>query len=638
MDNKPITSNRNNDEEIDNKTKNIKYPFSGIATNLIDKFLVLGYEQKVIDFTYYNCENDKPKPDLNTRFKFYEFEERPYIVNEISNDYTKDNLDNDLILELIFPNEPEMYFLEKQYINTPKEIDEELLISNYSIIFSINPQDNSGSKKSYNGLGYVFYIRQEHKTDEKLDGYLYVPIAYVILSEFPYFYHFNEICKNVFMNMKRESDEIPIDILLYNIVKYLQSPIKKSINLTFAAPLDFPVNNSQNDLNKILNPVVTSKNKDNNRMLPSMFFNQLCGYPFMDLNLSFIFNLLPSEIIIEVFVFTFLEHDIIFYSSRPEILNMVMYVFTNLNYPFNDSIYYWHVLSVSLQSFMEGSSTFVGKTCSTITGILNEYNPDVLTTSKIREHFVLDIDNKNFFFLYQEETEDVKNVMTLYSYIKSCCADCEEASNDGLKIEKDKKAIFNDGIQLYEVIKNLMEELERRSKKVTSINYNDKLVKPSFLTLYEDESEYECLKSNMRLQKAFFTFITQVIQNFLSILTIENDDKEFNPHTSDKRLPSLIINIKKDGNEDINEEEINKRKIAQKAGVIFREKFKDCSKYSSFVINFCKYHDSIDLYKIPYTFVNEFIYYSHIAEGNNLSEVDVFRLIDQFYGKKKLNV
>ena len=35
----------------DSKNKNIKYPFSGVAKNLIDKFLVLGYEQKTIDFT-----------------------------------------------------------------------------------------------------------------------------------------------------------------------------------------------------------------------------------------------------------------------------------------------------------------------------------------------------------------------------------------------------------------------------------------------------------------------------------------------------------------------------------------------------------------------------------------------------------
>ena len=376
-------------DDLDNKNKNIKYPFSGIAPNLIDKFLVLGYEQKIIEYTFNHCENDAPNTDLKTRFRFFEFEERPYIVNEICNDYTKDLLDNDLILELIFPNFPEMYFLDKQYANTKKEMDEELLISNYSIIFSINPQDNSGSKKSYNGLGFIFYTPQEHKTFDKFDGFLYVPVAYVVLSEYPYFYHFNEICRNVLVQMKKESDEIPIDILLYNVIKFAKSPINKSINLTFAAPLGIPFNNNQNDLNQILYPII-SVTKDDNRM-PSMFFSQLSGYPSMDINLSFIFNLIPPELIIEVFIFSFLEHDIIFYSSRPEILNMVMFIFSNLNYPFNDSIYYWHILSVSEESFMSGSSTFVGKTCSTLTGILSEYNQEILTTKKIREHFVLDI-------------------------------------------------------------------------------------------------------------------------------------------------------------------------------------------------------------------------------------------------------
>jgi hypothetical protein len=429
--------------------------------------------------------------------------------------------------------------------------------------------------------------------------------------------------------MKQEHDGIPIEILLYNVVKYLQSPINKSINLTFVAPLGLPFKDKGNNLSDILYPLY-SLSQDDNR-IPSMFFHQLSGYPFMDINLSFLFNLIPPEIVVEVFIFSFLEHDIIFYSSRPEILNMVMYIFSNLNYPFNDSIYYWHVLSVSQDNFMNGTSTFVGKTCSTLTGILSEYDPDVLTTSKIREHFVLDIDNKNFFFLFQEETEDVKDTINLYTYIKNCAQEADENNNEAIRIDKEArvKNYYNDGIQLFEVIKNLMEELNRRSKKVTSTNYNEKTVKPSFLTLYEDESEMECIEANLRLQKAFFTFIAQISQNFVGILFIEgekNQDDDFNLN--------LSVNIKKD--DTVNEEEENKRKLAPKAGRIFRKKFMDCSKYSSFVINFCKYHDTIDLYKIPYTFINEFIYYSHVAVRNNLSEVDVFKLIDQFYGKRKI--
>ena len=629
MKNQKPNSEVNNPLDIDKKNKNIKYPFSGIAPNLIDKFLVLGYEQKTIDYTFQYCNSDT-NSDLRTRFKFYDFEERPSIVNEICNDYIKDWLDNDLILELVFPNLPQMYFLDKQFINAKKEIDEELLISSYSIIFSVNPQDNSGSKRSYNGLGYVFYMANEHRTNGELDGYLYAPVAYVILSEYPYFYHFNEICKNVYIQMKRENDEIPIEILLYNTVKFTPSPISKSINLSFGASIGFPQdkNNKIEDILSSLNSISTKDNKG----IPTMFFNQLSGYPFMDINLSFIFNLIPPEIIVEVFIFSFLEHDIIFYSSRPELLNMVMYIFTCFNYPFNDSIYYWHILSVSEESFMSGTSTFVGKTCSTLTGILSEYNPDLLTTSKIREHFVLDIDNKNFFFLYQEETDDVKDTMNLYNYIKNCAADAEEINGDTKKMDRETKIknYFNDGIQLYEVIRNLMEELQRRAKKVTSTNYNEKTIKPTFLTMYEDESEMECMIANMRLQKAFFTFITQIMQNFVRILSI--GDNENRGSFSDSKIPSIVINIKK---EDINEEEEIKRKLAKKAAKIFKSKFQDCSKYSTFVINFCKFHETIDLYKIPYTFINEFVYYSQVGVRNNLSEVDVFKLIDQFYGKRK---
>ena len=623
------------------ENKNIKYTFSGTAPNLIDKFLVLGYDQKTIDFTYQNC-NVSQSPDLNTRFSFFEFDNRPTIVNEICNDYKKDLLEDDLVLELIFPNFPQMYFLDKQYINTEKEIDEDILISSYSIIFSINPQDNSGSKKSYNGLGFVFFLIQEHRSQGEIDGYLYIPNAYVILSEYPYFYHFNEICKNIFLQMKRENDEIPIDILIYNLVKFAPSPINKSINLLFGAPIGFHQNKTNSKVENILTSLKSNSQKDYNG-IPSIFFNQLSGYPFMDINMSFLLNLIPPEIIVEVFIFSFLESDIIFYSFMPEILNMVMYIFANLNYPFNESIYYWHVLSVSQDSFMTGKSTFVGKTSSTLTGILSKYDPELLTTKKIREHFVLDIDNKNFFYIYQEETKEVTDVMTLFSYIKSCVEDISD-TNDLKKIDKaPNKTYFEDGFQLYEVIRNLMAELIRRSKKVTSTNYNEKKIRPSFLNMYDDESEMDCMEINMRFQKAFFTFITQLVKNCLGTFNKGEEDKnKDNESFSSNRIPS-IENSKKEengfqeeGEEGEGEVEVQKKELAKKAGKIFREKFIESSKYNSFIINFCQYHETIDLYEIPYSFINEFIYYSQIASKNNLSEVGVFQLIDQFYGKIKM--
>ena len=618
-------------------TKNIKYPFNGQSAYLIDKFLIFAYDQKTKEYTINNFLNYSIRDKIETRYGSCDFQERPNIVNEICNDYHKDLLDDELISELIFPNIPKMYYLAKNDMNLKKEENDDILTQTYQIIFSLNPQDNESSKKSYNGLGYTFYLNQEHKDPKtgELKGYMFYPVTYCILSEFPYFMKFTNICKNVKNQLGKETDEIPIDIILYNTVKFLPSPINSGIKLNFGATCfsGLAKSHSVKDIktnNIDLNRRYSNSIKDDG--IPTIKFPQLSGYPLIDINMSFIFNLIPPEIIIEVFIFTFLEHDIIFYSTRPEVLNMVMFIFSNLNYPFNDSIYYWHILSVSLNSFMTNSSNFVGKTCSTITGILNEYQPNVLTTQKIREHFVLDIDNKNFFFLYSEETEDVKKTMTLHNYIRTCATSLEEKNI----VEKDKKKLknnekdFDDRVGLYSAIVDLQEELTRRYKKVTSTNYNDKVEKPSFLRTYDDEDEEDCMEANLRLQKAFFIFITQILQKYVQILEVNTGDDEEDRSSS---ISNFKINIKKDQNQ--NDEDIQRKKLAIQAGQIFKTKFMESSKYSNFVINFIQFHDTIDVYKIPYTFISEFIYYSHVAEKNNLSEVDVFKLIDKFYGKVK---
>ena len=91
--------------------------------------------------------------------------------------------------------------------------------------------------------------------------------------------------------------------------------------------------------------------------------------------------------------------------------------------------------------------------------------------------------------------------------------------------------------------------------------------------------------------------------------------------------------------------ETERKRLSIEAGLIFRKKFMESSKYNNFVINFLKYHDTVDVYKIPYTFFSEFIYYSHITETDWSKEkktsnvIDVFDIIDQFFGKKsKLNL
>ena len=120
-----------------NSIKNIKYPFNGQATNLIDKFLVFAYDQKTKEYTINNHLNYSLRETIETRYCSCDFQERPNLVNEICNDFHKDLLDNELILELLFPNIPKMYYLPKSDANLKKQENDDILTQTYQIIFSI---------------------------------------------------------------------------------------------------------------------------------------------------------------------------------------------------------------------------------------------------------------------------------------------------------------------------------------------------------------------------------------------------------------------------------------------------------------------------------------------------------------------
>ena len=405
-------------------TKYIKYPFSGLGSNLIDKFLVLSYDQKTIEQTFKSKEvyviNVK-----NINLKYIKFTELPTITNELCFSYTKETQDNDLLLELVFPKYPRLIFLEKEYIKDQQEqLNWVEMSKNYSIIFSINILDNTNYRKSFNGLGYIFYVKKEHRDkNNEIDGIIFYPITYVILYEFPYFYHFYKICKNINIQMKKETDEIPIDIILYNAIKFCPSPINSSLNLSFGAQL---ISNIKKEIsaNDILNQLNSKNHSEKINGIPSIFFNQLSGYPIMDINLSFIFNLLDPKTILKTFILTFLECDMIFVSSNPEILNTIIYIFANLNYPFNEQIYYWHALSVSENDFLNNfDSPFIGKSSSSLYGICHSNSKNFDFTSRIKDYFLLNIDEKSLSI--QNNPNDPNNdtnqlLLDLDEYIEEC--------------------------------------------------------------------------------------------------------------------------------------------------------------------------------------------------------------------------
>ena len=618
--------------------KYIKYPFYGVASNLIDKFIVLGYEQKIIEQNFQNGEAENTEKE---GFKFFNFKERPSIINELCNDFKKECQDNDTILSLIFPDFPKLYFLEKKEQKDQKErLANYEEIQTYSIIFSLNPQDNDGAKKSFNCLGYIFYIKKEHRNNNnEIDGWLFYPNAYVILSDYPYFYHFNKICENIYKQMKKETDEIPIDIILYNAIKYCPSPINKNINLSFGAQLfNSDKQKTKIGMDTILKQLSLNNNKNENisgvNGIPLIFFSQMTGYPFMDCNLSFLFNLLDIETIIRTFIFTFLEYDVIFVSSFPELLNIIIYIFSNLNYPFNDSIYYWHVVSVSDKTFKKGNSSFVDKVNSSIIGICCSKTENLNTTKKVSQHFLVDIDKKESFFLYKEETDLIHEIIDMEQYIRECIPELdenEEKNQENKEREEEKKQYFKDGINLYESIRNLGLSLIRRGRLADNNNYNS--IQP-FLVANDHQSEIDMLKENYQIQKAFYNFIVQIFGTFYNEFILDDEKvKNKNTNNGEDSWSIAIKQVKKPKEET--EEGEEEKPLPYRAGLTFKKLFKDSSKFTTFFINFCQYHECIDMSKIPYSFFNELFYFSKITKNNNLSAINIFEVIDQFYGKER---
>lgn len=604
----------------------IKYPYNGRAPNLIDKFMIIGYDTKVLEKTL-PLINEKYAPELakqgiDSNPISVKSDERPTIINEVCFDYQKEVLDNEMVLELLFPDKP-IFYLFKLPQSPNDKIN--MNIGTTGIIFSLGPQDNNNSKKSYNGFGYLFYEFEKSK-----NMFIGLPKIFCFLSEYPYFSAFNNLSQKLQTMFKNNGLTFSLEALIYNLVTFLPSPLHFSINLSI-----WKVSNSEFEIKrKDTAPAGSnSSNKQNLVYISSnsnqikapkndsiITFPQLSGYPLFHFNLPFLFTVLPVEIIIEVFLFTFLENDIIFYSANLDLLNLVMYIFSNLNYPCNDSIYFWHILSVSIEAFMNSTSTFVGKTCSTMIGINNSYDPKIKTTLRIKEHFILDIDNKEFFYVSAENTREVNKNRLLHDCIS--------------KILKNTSNV--QGEEVTQAIKELSSSLTPLSKKI--IEYSSFKTDGTIDLFKYDE---QIAKQNRNIQKIFYTFVLKIFMKYYNLsVGFTNEDTKGNVNSSQFSSSNEQI---RSSNKSGFFVEYKQNESSFEFERIFDSKFKESSKFGTYVINFMLFYDTIDLFKIPLLFTEEFINRMKFSNTNksrgniNLNSPilsDYLDIIDQLYYTK----
>ena len=92
---------------------------------------------------------------------------------------------------------------------------------------------------------------------------------------------------------KNKSIQIPLEIQLYNIINFIPAPIDSDISMTL-----FP----SNELVEILNKCKNDKDLIHYNRQKEYILTQVSGYRETQVDISVIFCILSSEIIVEIFI------------------------------------------------------------------------------------------------------------------------------------------------------------------------------------------------------------------------------------------------------------------------------------------------------------------------------------------------
>ena len=545
-----------------------KYPYLAYSPNIIEYFAIIGYPEKIIPQIL----------DGGTGPNGIKYS--PTLLSFINSNTDFGLIDNELIIGQVYPDIPQALKKEE---NIP-------IPSPSSVIYSFCFDTTDGKDKLFH-VCFAYKYYEKYKYGQF--GDYYIPKAFVIISQYNYFTLFKYICENFYnliydkMNKKRS---IPIEIVIYNIVNFIPSPINFELHLNL-----FDGCNDEGVVQLGL----------------------LSAYPYLQFDLCGIFDLLPLNMILEIYIFSVLEQSILFFSSNLEMLNMVMFIIYILNYPCNDSPYFWHIVSVSEKNFVE-ENKYVGKIMVSMLGVNTTYREDIDTSVFEKYHFVVDIDNKKFFLKkaiedLDDEEEDYNKLQYLFLYIENIFKD----------LDKDKEKKITDSIFLKQFIQRIKKFLENFLKKNPEFNPHGKNKYVDFFKASKD-----IMNNNKIIQELFYDFCLNILMIFYqeNILNstfekiIKDKDEEFI-----KRI-KMIINLKDEIQMDKNEKE-------------FCRLYRKAIKYKIYFENFIRNSDAIDIFKIPLIFSEEFINIKTKDPSNKIvNRLSLFSIMDSLYSNNKTQI
>ena len=763
--------------EVNSEQKILRYPLNGRSSYLIDKFYIFGYNYLTLKKYLYNDEkiknilneiNKKHHNKIsfnNEDFQKFHLKELPVLINEFTSDYEKECLDIDMIREMIMPKNVNLYYLEEEkelekkskkrlsnsvmdnnnkdgendiynFCIFDKNNNKEINPQSYNVIFSSNPQSGNNSKKSINGFAYIFYKKlKEQKYYLNKYYSFYIPIIFCVISEFPFYNSFFNLCQQIAYLFSRNEIRIPLEILLHNLVNITPSPLNSDISISLKAIINMEINadiqfkrqisdiqeeesiddndnlsdldneckenkNNINVLGSLMDQITYKPNSDkivniykneskgktgpkisiletqfkfdekrrnrrtvivkkvenklnNNEELETerksgvsniikhiktssmnfvgniitntnvdlskkIKFELLTGYPLIQYNLAKVLLQTLSPIdIIDIFLYTFLEKDVLFFSRDLEFLTLTINSYLNLNFPLNDEKYYFINACVSYDNYINGNSTFVGSTFTTIIGINSSYNHKYQNNSmnKLKEHLAVDLDNGKVYKVEDKnDKEKSKKNKELFSYIKSSCKNKES--------KKDQNILNREIYILNQVLTDIYSKMKDGNDE-DMIYYN--IYKSNAYISFDKDIK----NLNLKIQDSFYRFINNISLYFYQNLSIKTDSDNLKMQSK-----------KKDDNKEeemnvIFMDEYREENNYTKEELYLLDELTETMKFQSFVFGFVQSYNPIDLYKIPLTFTEEFI--SIISRRSRFLDKDInfLSLIDKLYGEKK---
>ena len=118
------------------------------------------------------------------------------------------------------------------------------------------------------------------------------------------------------------------------------------------------------------------------------------------------------------------------FSKEIEYLTFTANAYMNLNYPHNNSHYFFNIGAISLEKFKIGGNILGGEINSTsLISINNEFVEDYLgKASHLKEHVIVDLDNSDILFAKFNENDN-------YEKINKLIGEIYEENNDNNNIE-----------------------------------------------------------------------------------------------------------------------------------------------------------------------------------------------------------